>query len=689
MNVRFLSGNLHLEAESGGFCTSLQDRTSPASTLSQPVLGLSTLTGETQSHAWITHILPVANGFWLNTTLTVAETIALNPSMILWLGKLDNLNDRQAHTWRQTVLRAPTMNQQGLPGNDLMACYLYDHEQSLETICYYPASAFTWAPSRFYSFTARDVLQYHPEARYGLGLIPNSPDVNFTFTPGEYQFRWWFTQSARTTIPSTWEAQRRLIAAITPLLDVVPHQPINLEPERPLLIPPWPDFARNTLIDLQNDACWTAPFAADSPIQGLRAYVRGSSAVARDEASGFELMTQLDVLWPLMLWREVSGEKKADLLIERLLETLPHFDRPQFNFVANGFPLRDGDSFMDTWYFLENALIKLPWIAYLTGDAALKAMFFRALEGAKTLAKHTDYLFPLFADASDWSGRNSLLNVGVGGLYAAGCVIAHQLSADAEASYLQEAAHALNVLRQLPPHQLTHEPQQLSFGSAAANYLANVGLGEDWRIFAGDLVRLSLRMGYWDSDPATPFYDPRGMFQACASLCYPAYKENVETIQAWPELLRDETHHAAFPTELMAAFANLQRCHNYKFFDAWLPTDLRRGPCPAIPYEDLATAEFTHTAKLGKELYGAGEVFWSALMFAADMDVRWGALDILCLWLDVPCVELRRPASNNRRFLLYNPLPSAREIDLYKRDGTPITTIMFSGREMQTIHISG
>jgi hypothetical protein len=174
-------------------------------------------------------------------------------------------------------------------------------------------------------------------------------------------------------------------------------------------------------------------------------------------------------------------------------------------------------------------------------------------------------------------------------------------------------------MHQLPPHLLTHEPQQLSFAAASARYLARAGYAspEMWRQMAADFILLSLRMGYWARDPAVPFYDPRGMFQACASLCYPAYKENVEVLIAWPALLRD----GVGPAALMAAFANLQRMHNFAFFDPWLPEALRRGPCAYIPYEDLATAEFTHTAQLGKELYGAGEVFWSALLF--DGLGRW------------------------------------------------------------------
>ena len=101
-------------------------------------------------------------------------------------------------------------------------------------------------------------------------------------------------------------------------------------------------------------------------------------------------------------------------------------------------------------------------------------MFFRALRGARQLARHTGYLFPLFADASDWRPRASLLNAGVGGLYAAGCAIAHQLDGGA-GDWLDEAAQALRALHQLPPHQLTHEPQQLSFAAASAAYLHRQG----------------------------------------------------------------------------------------------------------------------------------------------------------------------------------------------------------------------
>ncbi len=659
--------------------------------------------GTGDGYIWRSRFSADRGGVRVKTVVTVERVATLAPAMVLWVAALDSLNDRQAHTWRQTILRAPTVNAGGLGGNDLPAAYLYDQATKTETICYWPPDQFTWAARRFCEWNLREVIRYRPDARYGLGLQPATPATTVDLEPGEYTFVWWFTQRQRDDVPSPWQAQRVLIDAVAPLLDPTPR----LTPDAA----PWSEMALGTLADLQTDDCW---ITVDG-VTGLRAYVRDSSAVGRDKARGFELMTQLDVLHPLLVWARLTGNEPPALLVERLLVTLPHFDRALNNFVANGYPPRANDTFMDTWYFLENALIKLPWVAHLTDSEPLRAMFRRALQGASELAHNSRGLFPLFADAADWRMRGSLLNPGVGGLYAAGCVMGWQLFG--ERRWLEEAARALRTLVMLPPHLLTHEPQQLSFGAAAAGYLARLNdddLGDDdWGALAADLVRLSLRMGDWGGDAAVSQYDPRGMFQACASLCYPAYKENVETLWPWAELLRlepltpalratlrglrlpprssgrfvplrgegglwsgetdltDNTSHedynSAFTpelTRLMASFANLGRCHNTAFFDAYLPAELRRGPCPSIPYEDVATAEFPYTATLGKELYGAGEVLWSALLFDALGQVDAASRDVLCLSLDVPTLDLSGldAARDSRQFLLYNPASRPRRV---------------------------
>jgi hypothetical protein len=620
----------------------------------QIALGQGRAGGGGSGFTWKTRFIPAHGGAWVETTLTTERELVFNPAMIVWLGALDELNDRQAHTWRQTILRAPTTNQQGLGGNDLPAGYLYDHEQRTETIFYVPPDSLRWAPHRFYELAVREVIEYRPTPRYGFGLVPIIPNPHFMFAPGEHRFRFWYRQAARAETPDVWTAQQALIEAVAPLL--------NVQPTLYTDAPGWDAMARGTLHDLHDAACWVT---ADDAT-GLRAYVQGSSAVGRDAAPGFELMTQLDVLLPLLHWRRHTGEATADALIERLLAAVRAFPLLEpAGYVPNHYPARDGDTFMDTWYFFENALVKLPWVAALTGDAHLKRTFFAALEGAKALVQHSHELLPLFADAGDgWAARSSLLNASVSGLYACGCILAAQLADDA--AYLPAASTALRTLHRLPPHLLTHEPQQLSFAAAAANYL---GL----HTCARDFVNLSLRMGYWAADPAVPAYDPRGMFQACASLCYPAYKENVEVIWPWAELLRQQRETGtALPVELMAAFANLQRCHNYAFFDAFLPEALRRGPCPHVPYEDLATAEFAYTATLGKELYGAGEVFWSALLFERPALFTDVPPDVLTLALHVPTLDLSAALHQTlpqQRWLVYNPRPTPVAI---RRAGTEL-----------------
>ena len=249
-------GIRHAEGQDRALVTSVRHGSGwePASTagframdsLKPAEAGTDYLAGALPGLQWRTQIVPEAGGFWLDTVLRVEHRLDLNPAMILWLGTLDHLNDRQAHTWRQTILRAPTVNQGGLPGNDLAAGYLYDHATLTESICYFPGDAFLWAPWRFYNFTVREVAVYRPTGKYGLGLLPNAPDVLFTLEPGEHRFRWWFAQRRRTTIPSPWEAPRTLIDTLAPLLDPAP----SVHPEA---IPA--GHGRAHADDLRHNAC--------------------------------------------------------------------------------------------------------------------------------------------------------------------------------------------------------------------------------------------------------------------------------------------------------------------------------------------------------------------------------------------------------------------------------------------------
>jgi hypothetical protein len=163
--------------------------------------------------------------------------------------------------------------------------------------------------------------------------------------------------------------------------------------------------------------------------------------------------------------------------------------------------------------------------------------------------------------------------------------------------------------------------------------------------FAGVLLAAQLRMAYWDD--RSPSGEPlTGMFQACASLLYPAFKENVESLLPWSHLLAAGIGEAPLLLRLIDA----QRRHNGAYFDA-----IRGGEGPArfIPYENLGTVELPQEGRLGKEIYGAGEVFWLYLLCEAlgCADDR----EILVFSLDLPALEtLASFPPTSRSFFLFN-----------------------------------
>jgi hypothetical protein len=70
-----------------------------------------------------------------------------------------------------------------------------------------------------------------------------------------------------------------------------------------------------------------------------------------------ELMTQVDLLAPLcLLARSDEGARRH---ADRLARTLESFWRGAVGVFGNRFPAPPEDEIVDSWYFFENALIKL------------------------------------------------------------------------------------------------------------------------------------------------------------------------------------------------------------------------------------------------------------------------------------------------------------------------------------------
>lgn len=570
---------------------------------------------------WCGRIEPVGNLFHFTLDVDLAAPVDVPPELILWVGPFDLMDDRQALTWRRTLVSGPTANGQGLPGNDLPAVYLYDPVRKAETVLAVDAGAMDWAPGRLLGYRCTERFDERG-GRYGAGLVRTG--TAFTLSGGRHRFGWYLWQGPRQESPDAWTGAARLVEQLAPVLSVPNTTPA----------PSWRERAAGCVQDLADrEACWVEP----EGVPGLRAYVKNTSRYFGEQGRNFfELMTHMDVAAPLALYQQLQPTPQGEELLTHLLASLPRFHRPEIGWMVNSFP--GGSTFADLWYPFENSLIKLGWLTIATADEQLRAMWQNVLGGARRLAEETGNLFPLFCETATGESRGSAPNVSVAGLYAFGNVLADQ--AGMGQSYADAARQALRTMRRLPLELQHHEPQQLAFAAAAAALL-----GE--RSLANDFLNAQLRQLYWFADPGAGEADVRGMFQACASLLYPAFKENVEAILPWTILLKEGVGEAALLLRIIA----LQRAHNQAYFDS--------TACPHIPYENLGTSELPQRGAIGKEIYGAGEVLWLYLMTEAfgtadDPDILVVALDLL-----TPA-RLAHPSDPGGAFVLFNPTETAR-----------------------------
>lgn len=574
---------------------------------------------------WSGRIAPVGDLFHFTVDVDPdpAQSATGTPELVLWLGPFNLMDDRQALTWRRTLVPGPTVNGQGLPGNDLPAAYLYDPVRKAETVLAVDAGAMAWAPGRLLGYRC---TERYDEAggRYGVGLVRTG--APFTLAPGRHTFAWYLWQGPRRESPDAWTGVATLVEKLSPVVAIPAGAPAVS----------WAERAAGCVQNVADrEACWVAP----EGLPGLRAYVKNTSRYFGEEGRNFfELMSHMDVLAPLLIYQRLHPTLEGAAIQEQLLASLPLFHRPEIGWMVNSFP--GGGTFADLWYPFENSLIKLGWVAKATGDAQLTAIWRDVLGGARRLAQHTGHIFPLFSETATGESRGSSPNVSVAGLYAYGHLLAFQVGLGELHS--AEAMAALRTMRRLPLELQHHEPQQLSFAAAAAALL-----GE--RAMALDFLHAQLRQLYWFADPGSGDADVRGMFQACASLLYPAFKENVEAILPWTILLREGVGDPALLLRLIA----LQRQNNQAYFD--------NGPSPHIPYENLGTTELPQRGEIGKQIYGAGEVLWFYLMTEA-----YGTADdpaILAVCLDLLC----NPGGS---FALYNPTDITRT---FRFDGVAFT----------------
>ena len=638
------------------------------------------LDGKPLPYEWTSEIEALPSSFgepWVRFTtalhlpapLRLQSAGGAEPQLIVWLSSTSTLMEGQSGSWRRVVLDQPTRNSLGTAGNDLPGLYLLDQTLGVETLMFFDMDDMGWMSienlPRFlvYRCGALSKIGRDGTQRLGVGLLATQATGDI-LPAGTIRFTSYLLQRPETRLITGQEAVTRWMAALLPLF----REKLGW----PACATSWEQFAAGTVGDLVDD---TSSQVTVNGHTGLRAYAKATSRIWTQPDNNFELMTLADVLWPSLLYLRLHPSPAFEALCNRLAASLPGFYHPDTHSISNDY-IRSPHERADSWYPFENALIKYPMIASLTGSRQLVANFLDAFAGAHRLANRFNYLFPIYYQVGTLQAEGAGSNYAVGGLYAWSAILAARLTGDAR--YRAEARRAIRVLYTVPSDRLFHEPQELAFGALAA---AELGMRDE----ALYLLSEELRMFYWFSDPSQKTHSIRGMVQAAASILYPAFKENVEAILPWTGILR-----RGFAPEGILRFMDQQRRNNFSFFESCTGSS-RPDASGFIPFENLGTLELNgQTGNVGKEIYGAGECLWMYLLFEGLG--RVADRELMLVNLNLLEVEHRKAFPPRKLdFLLFNPGPAGRtaEITLPFAQGRPFR-LLADGKEIgATIHVPG
>jgi hypothetical protein len=176
------------------------------------------------------------------------------------------------------------------------------------------------------------------------------------------------------------------------------------------------------------------------------------------------------------------------------------------------------------------------------------------------------------------------------------------------------------------------------------------------------LLAQTLRMLHWFNDRTTPetrAVSTLGMFQACATISYPALFENIETLARIAPALKllgaDEA--------LLRVFDHARK-NNFYFFPQCLPEQYACAqPLKYVPLENIGILEGPPPTTVGAEIYGAGWTFRAYLMWEAFGRAR----DREVMVLNLDQFDERRQLERGRwdlRFVAFNSTERAIETEL-------------------------
>ncbi|MGD0463177.1 MAG: hypothetical protein ABSB74_11890 [Tepidisphaeraceae bacterium] len=592
------------------------------------------------------------------------------PEITLDLGPLPPY-ERGDHVWFITQITNPTKWNDDAYGNDFPATYYFDPYLNVEIMLFFDMTRMNWMSrqniARFLNYRCGFRRRYQPEPAGELGLYATGASGRL-FPSGVHHFSYFLTARPRKALADDHEAVRLLVDKCLPLLPRTSPWPSGATS--------WRDFAHHCAEDLMTEGhCWRK---AEGSREFILNYVDGYSPAWKEaiEARGnrFDMIKPCfdAAVWiahPLAVLSRVDRRDPIPQLYQRVSQMIDQALRtnetpfaptaadtscaapmPSYpNSNETPFAPPAADTVSGTWqhvYILEQ-LFQLGRLR--KNQFLLDRVIDEVNDVILPLVKKMSYLFPLSFN------RRTTERAGAGdchavlGAYANFMLDLHEMTASER--YLEEAKNALQMLHRLPVNTIHQEVFLLAMGTQAAYRLAVMHPLGNYAEVYHYLLAQTLRMLYWYADRTTQQsreINTLGMFQACATISYPALFENIEV---WARLC--PTFKRFSPSLALLRVVDHARKNNFYFFPRCF--DALRGELPLqyIPFENIPILEGPAPGSVGQEIYGSGWVFRACLMWetfghAEDRDI---------MVLNLDAFEERRQLEQRRlelTFIVFN-----------------------------------
>jgi len=454
----------------------------------------------------------------------------------------------------------------------------------------------------------------------------------------------------------------------------------------------WADFSEKGIEELLTfDVSW---LNIGGNKRSFRPYVKGADGWGGSDwtRGSTELMATMDVIWPLYRYLELHPNSTRSDELDEFIQSLPLYYSPVYKQATNG----PGETEHDSWYFMENSVLKWGHLYYISKESVLNESYYGSLTSALEMAQNFNYLFPQFVSViTKLATRNDNINYCTVGLMAYSLIDAYEMTKNF--NYLEEAEKSLLAMRSvIPPFNLMYEPQEVAAGVAAAarmiQYADLINSTTNFQQLATELFYAGAEILYYDDGkidwnfgfnpqpcpwlPAnwldgmhSPYANPKEL--GLGGIDAPAAKENIETILFWVDYIKHLYDSPTFKVIESLKIMNLNRIKHFYFFSPCVPDEYERfyGPITAqyIPYEDISYYQSRGTydpdplkaGYNGKEIYGAGETLWLYLMFEALGE----AMDQNAMILNLNVLDRDYPIdSTDRQYIVFNPYNQQRTL---------------------------